>query len=160
MNVAADSIETIEFSRLIAAGIEEEEDAIRIARHAADRFDMNRKPFGSRNGALGSSGRALYEALAEDPKAFAEYQPYTTKMAADRVAMSEGAIGSAAKRLIEYGFMDKRRNGRGFLYRVMIPKVALVECAEHYLAADQPGTLWYDYDRPLGEAITKLLADS
>lgn len=159
MTDTAYSMETVDFSRLIAAGIEQD-DALRIARDAAFRFDVNRKPFGSPSGALGTSGRSLYEALAEDQMAFAEYQPYTTKKAADLVAMSESAIGAAAKRLTEHGFMEKRRNGRSFEYRVMLPKTALIECAGHYLSADQPGTLWYDYDRPLGETLMKILADA
>lgn len=159
MTDTGNSIETVDLSRLLAAGIEQD-DALRIARDAADRFDMNRKPFGSPSGVLGTSGRSLYGALAGDQKAFAEYQPYTTKKAADLVAMSESAIGAAAKRLIEHGFMEKRRNGRSFEYRVMIPKTALIECADHYLAADQPGTLWHDYDRPLGETLMKMLSDT
>lgn len=158
MTDAAYPIETVDFSRLIAAGIEQV-DVLRIARDAAVRFDKNRKPFGSPSGVLGTSGCSLYQALAEGQKAFAEYQPYTTKKAADLVAMSQSAIGAAANRLIEHGFMERRRNGRSFEYRVLIPKTALVECANHYLAADQPGTLWYEYDRPLGEKLKKMLAD-
>ena len=143
------------FLRLRSAGISAE-DAIDIAKDSAFAFDRNRKPFGSPSGALGTTGLELYEKLIEDPSTFLEFQPFTNDGIAEKLCRSKGAIGGAVRRLIEHGFLEKRREGRSFAVRTLIPSLALTEGAERYLEPSDPGTLWHDHYRPLGKIVLQL----
>jgi hypothetical protein len=156
----AEPVETNNFLRLIDAGIDPE-DAVQIARDAAFRYDRNRKPFGSPSGALGMTGTHLFDNLSEGGKAFLEYQPYTTEMAAERVGMSKSAIGPAVNRLIEHGFFDKQRDRRTFAYRLMVPTVAMIECRDAYLSdAYEPGTIGHAFNAGHGKILTKLFPEA
>lgn len=134
------------------AGIDED-DALRIASDAAWAIDRNRKKPGSPNGALGTVAIELYDKLIEDPTAFFEFQPFTIDEMAKRLVRSDSAVGSAAKRLIEHGFIEKRREGRSFAVKAHIPSLALTEAAEDYLKPSEPGTGAYEVYRPLGKIV-------
>lgn len=132
--------------RLVAAGFSAQ-DIGDIADAAAWTYDVNRKPKGKKDGAIGATGVQIFRTLCTKPdyepdlRAFAEHRPYTADAVADRIAMSRGAVGPAVNRLIEHGFVDRRRNGRQFDIRLAIPSVALTELGERWLAEDAgPGT--------------------
>jgi DNA-binding transcriptional ArsR family regulator len=140
-------------SRLLEAGLSAEA-AVRIAVDAAAVYDRNRKPRGAQSGAIGMTGRQVFETLCQTPDydpdidAFFAYRPFTTEALAERIRMTRGAVGSAVSRLIEHGFIEKCREGRHFSVKLDVPAIALSECAQHYLE--------YGNDRAVGETILRL----
>lgn len=150
------------FMRLISSGISPE-DAVQVAVDAAVVYDRNRKPRGAVNGALGSIGREVYRGLCRtadfepDPEAFTAYRRFTAADVGERLVRSEGAVGSAVNRLIQHGFVEKRREGRSFSVKLLVPTLALVEYGEaRSRTGSTPGTANYDYHRPLGEKVLAL----
>ena len=148
--------------RLTGAGIDAE-DAVRIARDAVWIYDRNQKPRGARDGAIGMTGREVYDTLSRTPvydpdlEAFLSYRPYTTEALADRMVRSVGAVGRGVRQLTQHGFMDKRRDGRHFLIRLMIPNIALNELGQWWASTDcEPGTFAYEFDRPMGETLLQM----
>lgn len=148
--------------RLIASGISPE-DAVEIAVDAAVVYDNNRKPWGAISGALGMMGREVYDGLCRTsdfdrhPEAFTTYRPFTAEAVARQLVRSKSAVGPAVNRLIEHGFLEKRREGRGSSIKLLIPSLALTEYGESYSSTDAaPGTMFYDRYRPLGERVLGL----
>lgn len=148
--------------RLISAGIDPD-DAVGIAISAASRYDKNRKPHGKRNGALGYIGCAIYHHLAcdkggdRDANAFSSYRYGTVEELAECLGHSNGAIDSALRRLVEHGFVDKNREGRGFRLRPLVPDIALAEFAEEAASCDGPkGSGAYEHYRPLRRKVLAL----
>lgn len=134
--------------RLLDAGISPH-DLVVIANGAAFSFDINRKPKGAQGGALGSTGRQVFEVLLRsedyepDPSALLSYKSFTVDDLVKRMVMSGGAIGAAVNRLIENGFADKKRNGRSFALRLFLPDLALTEYGERHIDAWEPNMLGY-----------------
>jgi|SRR3954468_3730783 len=150
------------FLLLVGAGFSPDE-AVAIAVDAAEVYDRNRKARGAISGALGMLGCEIYSALCRtpdwerDPEAFALYRPFTAEALAGRLRRSSGAVGSAVRRLIEHGFIDKRREGRSFSIRLLVPRLALTEYGKSYAGTDAaPGTFAYEHYRPLGERVLRL----
>lgn len=134
--------------RLLDAGISPG-DLVVIANGAVSSFDANRKPKGAQGGPVGRTGCRIVEAMLRtedyepDPSALFSYTPYTLDGLAERMAMSSGGLGSAVNRLIENGFADKRRNGRSFALRLILPDLALTEYGERHIDAWKPNMLGY-----------------
>lgn len=150
------------FLRLTASGISPQ-DAVEIAVDAAVVYDNNRKPWGAISGALGMMGREVYDRLCRtpdfdrDPEAFTTYRPFSAAAAAQQLVRSKTAVGPAVNRLIEHGFLEKQREGRGFSVKLLVPSLALTEYGESYSSIDaEPGTMFYDRYRPLGEKVLGL----
>jgi hypothetical protein len=161
MNSATDG-ETNNFLRLIASGISPE-DAIEVAVDAAAVYDNNRKPWGAISGALGMMGREVFDGLCRTPnfdrvpQAFTTYRPFSAEAVAQHLVRSKAAVGPAVRRLIEHGFLEKRREGRKFSVKLLIPRLALTEYGESYSSVDAaPGTMAYDHYRPLGGRVLSL----
>lgn len=157
-----DTIETNNLLRLIASGISPK-DATEIAVDAAMCFDRNRKGKGAVSGALGATGREVYRTLAYTPdyepdiEAFITLRPYTAELIAERVMMGRAAVGAAVNRLIEHGFLDRQREGRGFSIRLTIPNLALTELGEDWSSTEAgSNTLAFEHYRPLGDRVLSL----
>lgn len=150
--------------RLISAGIDPD-DAVDIAISAASRYDKNRKAHGKRNGALGHIGCAIYHHLAcneggdHDANAFSSYRCSTVEELAEWLGHSNGAIDSALRRLVEHGFVERKREGRGFRLRPLVPDIALTEFAEEAASCDGPkGSGAYEHYRLLRTQLLALYA--
>lgn len=143
----AATAEQSDYERLISAGMEAE-DVCRIAQAAAHVYDGNRKPKGAQSGALGMTGCHVYKHLADEAINFSAFHPFTAEDLATNVVMSRGAVGRAINRLIEHGFIEKRRVGRGFEFRLLILAQALIETHEDYCSYE-PGCSGYEFERPI-----------
>jgi hypothetical protein len=143
------------FERLVAAGMDAD-DVGEIAKDAVMIYDVNRKPKGAHSGAVGSAGWEIYRHLADDLDHFTAYRPFTTEALAAELKRSRGVIGAAINRLIEHGFVEKRRIGRGFEFRLLIPSQALIEhCADCLTAA--PGMIGHECSLPLALQAADIL---
>lgn len=155
-------MESNNFLRLISSGIDPE-DAVKIAVDAAVVYDRNRKSWGAISGALGMMGREVYASFCRTPdyepdaEAFTVFRPFTAEEVADRLVRSRSAVGAAVSRLIEHDFIEKRRDGRSFSIKLLVPSLALTEYGEYYSSAEAaPGTMMHDHYRPLGEKVLVL----
>jgi biotin operon repressor len=148
--------------RLVAAGIDIE-DIIRIANDAVWIFDKTRRPRGASNGVIGTTGADVYGTLSRtedydpDIEAFREYRPYSADTLGTRMKYGRQAVAKAMNRLIQHDFIEKRRDGRRFLVRLMIPEQSLTELGLWWSSTSaEPGSWSYDHERPLGETLLRL----
>lgn len=148
--------------RLLAADISPD-GVIEIADGAVWRYDINRKLKGKQGGPLGVTGCTVYRAMTRtsdyepDIGAFAEFRAFTVETTSADVVMSKGAVGSAFNRLIEHGFAAKRRDGRQFSVKLLLPALALTELGEDWVANDfGPNTIAGAIHKPLGQKLLSL----
>jgi hypothetical protein len=160
-----DKPSTNNLERLLEAGISPEE-AVDIANGAAEIFDLNRKPKGAQSGALGLIGQQLYRKMSwtedydPDLEAFFGFRPYSIEELANRSCVSRSAAGPAFNRLLAHGFVEKRRAGRGFVCRLLIPDLSLRELGTWWASQDgEPGSIAYDFCRPMGKRLLDMLAE-
>lgn len=150
---------------LLAAGVPEEY-VVEIIQDAIWVYDINRKPKGMPQGAIGSAGCEIYRAILRSPdypffdfNAFQEYRPYTAEIMAERLARSRGSIEPAMNRLIAHGFVSKRRVGRQFEIKALLPSIALRELGERWVTQEaELDTHAGDIEQPLGKILLVLFA--
>lgn len=154
------------FTLLLEAGLPIE-DAIEFAVEAAEIFDRNRKVFGRQGGPIGTSGRSIYRALCHnshyepDPKAFLDFRPFSGECLAEQLTRGRNSVAAAVRRLVDHGFIERRREGRGFLMRLQVPTSALIEYCEHFASIeDRQESDFYDRFGTYAAKILKLCPDT
>lgn len=157
-----DDAEQDNVRRLLAAGFVAE-DILRIAAEAARTYEHNRTSHGQGGGALGKSGTWVYGMLLPskdadvDLGAFFDFRIFDTETTAARVGLSRGAAAIAVNRLADHGFLIRRRDGRQFGIRLLIPSAALAEVAERWSRVEEePTTYAGGVLRPLGERLLEI----
>ncbi|MEO5772570.1 MAG: hypothetical protein ABIQ32_00445 [Sphingomicrobium sp.] len=153
---------TNNLEKLLEAGISPAE-AVDVANGAAEIYDSNRKLKGAHSGALGYIGYKLYKMMSwtadydPDLEAFSAFRPYSLEGLASRAVASRSAVGPAFNRLVDHGFVETRRVGRGFTCRLLIPEVSLIELGRWWISQQgEPGSIAHDFCRPMGNRLLSM----
>ncbi len=124
-----------------------------VIEDSASRYDLNRKAKGAQIGAFGYTGMNVYRHLFRtgpdyefDWSTLREGKVTSAGEIGDAIATSRGAVNDAIVRLIDHGFLDRRRCGRSYVFQPLFPRVALLEWAAWEVLQDYPaGTLGHDF---------------